>query len=380
MSSPRRVSLTLLASLALALAACGGDDDAGAADAGSPDADLPAFHDAVEGTWTWVDVPGNQCMNGSATGIGINLNRASDKLAIVFEGGGACFNDLSCFDVAHKNGYREADLATFAGTQGQQGLFDRTDASNPIRDWNIVMVPYCSGDVHIGNAEQGVGGRTQVGFQNTRRTAELVAAEFDGDLSQVLVTGMSAGGFGSAFNFDQIQQIFGDVPADLLDDSGPPLGNATLTPCLQQQIRTVWNVDSIIPTDCPQCISTGLSEMIPFLAGKYPQQRFGYISSLRDATIERFFGFGYPDCDNPSVPMADAPFQAGIEDMRDHIVSPLANAAMFSLDSSVHVWTWGKPLEEVQVGSVDLGTWMGELVDHADGWGNITPPITKPAN
>ena len=46
--------------------------------------------------WTWVPVPGSHCRDGSATGFGINVNPASKNLMIFLEGGGACFNALTC--------------------------------------------------------------------------------------------------------------------------------------------------------------------------------------------------------------------------------------------------------------------------------------------
>jgi hypothetical protein len=46
----------------------------------------PAF-DIPEMEWSWLDVPGAVCGNGSGTGIGLNPTSDSDKLVIWLRGG-----------------------------------------------------------------------------------------------------------------------------------------------------------------------------------------------------------------------------------------------------------------------------------------------------
>ena len=65
------------------VAACGG----GSGDSGGP----PTLGTTPQ-QWQYVAVDGTQCMNGSATGIGVNLGTSGD-VVIYLEGGGACFND-----------------------------------------------------------------------------------------------------------------------------------------------------------------------------------------------------------------------------------------------------------------------------------------------
>src|SRR5204862_7890970 len=128
----------------------------------------------------------------------------------------------------------------------------RSDADNPAAGWNYLFIPYGAGDVDAGSAESGFGGRTQIGYGNVARAATMAAAELPG-LAQVLLIGQSAGGFGATVNLDQVATIFGDVPVDLVDDSGPPLSTTYLTPCFQDMIREEWNLDAAIPADCDEC-------------------------------------------------------------------------------------------------------------------------------
>ncbi|MGH7328807.1 MAG: pectin acetylesterase-family hydrolase, partial [Polyangiaceae bacterium] len=106
-------------------------------------------------TWTWIDVPGTACGDGSPTGVGVNLTDKSDDVMIFLEGGGACWDGESCWGVAstsfYMNGYGATELATDPQIAAIFTL-DRSDADNPFRDKNLVFVPYCTGDSHSGNA------------------------------------------------------------------------------------------------------------------------------------------------------------------------------------------------------------------------------------
>jgi hypothetical protein len=372
-------SLRLSFAILLLAAACG-DNDKGDGLTGGPDAgdqaDAGPPFDVTEREWTWFPVDGSTCMDGSDTGIGLNLDYSSDKLVIFLEGGGACFNAISCGGVAHQDGFGEAELTELEPYFDASGILSRDDAANPVAGWSYVFVPYCTGDVHSGAQPDGAGGRDFVGYGNVTRAAQLVSDRMGGQLTQVLLTGQSAGGFGAAYNFDQVATIFGDVPVDLLDDSGPPMSNTYLTPCFQELVRDQWNLDATIPADCDECIDEeggGLIHLVDAMSEKYPERRLGIVTSLRDGTIRQFYGFGYPDCENPDGVMPGPDFQAGVEELRDDILAPLDNARAFTIDSTTHVWT-DNPLGETEVDGVTLGAWIGQLLDGSDGWENVTPP------
>ena len=56
----------------------------------------------------------------------------------------------------------------------------------------------------------------------------------------------------------------------------------------------------------------------------YPAQRLGLISSLQDATISYFLGFGQNNCsaiDGTPGPLPGATFQAGLIDLRDSLLA-----------------------------------------------------------
>jgi len=361
--------------VSLALVGCGsdssgdGDDDVGidAAPGGGP----PTLT-GTPGQWTWLDVPGTRCANNTATGMGVNLGTSSD-LVIFMEGGGACFNAFTCASVAHPNGFGASDLDSGIGGLGNQGLFDRTDAANPLKDATFIFLPYCTGDIFAGANESGFGGRTQVGYTNVGLYTDMLVAA-SAPVRRVVVTGSSAGGFGALYNYDRIQKAFGNRPTFLIDDSGPPLPDQWLTPCLQSQMRQYWNLAATLPTDCAACTNAeggGLANAIPYLADNHPSDRLGIITSTTDGVIRSFFGFGYPTCSSTNPLPADQ-YTAGLTALRTTVIGDRPNFKMFTISSGGHVWLFN-PFSETMSGGKTLGSWITELLNGSASWDHVNP-------
>jgi hypothetical protein len=52
---------------------------------------------APPGEWTWLDVAGSRCGNGSPTGIAVNVRPGAQRLVVLLEGGGACDSGQTCW-------------------------------------------------------------------------------------------------------------------------------------------------------------------------------------------------------------------------------------------------------------------------------------------
>jgi hypothetical protein len=290
-------------------------------------------------TWNWVPVDGAYCRNGSSTGIGINPNPNSDKLVILFEGGGACFDATTCqLNDAH---FDAADFDAFAASNSAgAGLFDRALLVNPVKDWNFVYVPYCTGDVHAGNNPQGfvvdVGPQQFVGYVNVGLYLEKLRPLFPA-VTQVLLTGVSAGGFGSLANYVQVARAFAPVPVIELDDSGPPMGAPYVAACLASHWIQMWNLDKTVLADCGADCSDPAQLLIGFqkhLAKTYADRSFALIDSTGDWVISTFFGFGSNDCSAFGV-LSQATFSAGLSDVRTQMAD-CANFGSFVFTGAEH--------------------------------------------
>ncbi|MDH5672635.1 MAG: pectinacetylesterase family protein [Myxococcales bacterium] len=276
--------------------------------------------------WTWHNIEGAVCRDGSDTGFYLHRG-TGDGLLIYFEGGGACSNDHYCaFNPANANQVLAGDgqvvlgSALGAGAGRQQpgvytdgshlgapaGVFDVNNSQNPFRDWSQVYIPYCTGDVHFGTNPAGMVPNlptTQkfVGYYNTRKFIGRIVPTFKDSVSKVVVAGSSAGGFGAALNFSMVQDAFGDVPVMVVDDSGPPFENDFMPVCMQKKWRATWGLNEAMPPDCDDCRDPQGGNMLrlsDFLMDKHPTARIAIISSMQDEVIRLFYSVGLLDCQN----------------------------------------------------------------------------------
>jgi hypothetical protein len=326
---------------------------------------------AEDGVWTWVDFPEAQCRDGSATGIGVRYGSGSG-VAIYFEGGGACFNAVTC--QANPSSFDGGDFNSYA-KNANGGIYDANNPDNPLADWTFIFVPYCTGDVHAGARPDasiaGVGGTQQfVGYLNVEKYLERIVPTFIADTDHVLVTGQSAGGFGAAFNYDRIADAFPGKKVTLLDDSGPPMSDAFMVPCLQKMWRDAWGLDDTMPADCANCFPAnggGIVNLGRYLGNKHTGQKLGLISSVGDNTIRFFFGFGNNNC-TPVLPSTTVErFTMGLNDLRDNwLDKPDDTWGTFYLSGEQHTWiTGGSFTSATSGGGVKLIDWVRDLLDGA---------------
>jgi hypothetical protein len=229
-------------------------------------ADRCAPVDGGEGTtpgcneWVKVELPGKVCGDGSPYKFFVNYSNKSNNLVIDFEPGGACWDYDSC---SGKTGIRGAAnphgiLDDHMSTYKYLNLLQRTD-QNPAADYNMVFVPYCTGDIHSGNkvatyTNAGDGGSDSLvfhhaGHENTLAVIDWVKTHFT-HVPKMLVTGCSAGGAGAIINYYFIRSGLGAAVqcGYLLDDSGPIFHSDGPSKQLHAKTRSAWNVDSVLDT------------------------------------------------------------------------------------------------------------------------------------
>ena len=306
--------------------------------------------------WIWYPIDGAICRDGSPAGLFARFT-SSTKLFIYFEGGGACTNLGFCnFNPQNVNkaisGDGQSVLGSALGVVDArqqpgvfsagllQGVFDDANAQNPLKDWNAVYIPYCTGDVHFGTRRNAtVPGVTQpqqfVGHLNTQKFVGRIVPTFKDKVDYVLLLGVSAGSFGAALNFSMFQDSFGSVKVDALLDSGPPFADQYMPVCMQKRWRDTWGLNDSLPPDCAECRSPDGGELINFanfLIKKHPNARLAMISSMQDEVIRLFFSMGVKDCANadtidpvaltvtqildPTIFFAAATYTDGLNDLR----------------------------------------------------------------
>jgi hypothetical protein len=188
--------LLVVAALATTIAACDGDDDgtgAGATTTTKAAAPTPSSTTAAgDQGWKRV-VPGGKCKCSDGSQFSFWVRKAKPKKVVLYlQGGGACFSAKTC--APGRDLYR-TNIGSDDGPSGQAGMFDLADKRNPFADYSIVYVPYCTGDVHIGNTTTTYAPGLTVrhkGYVNGTTALDHLAARFP-DATNVAVMGESAG-------------------------------------------------------------------------------------------------------------------------------------------------------------------------------------------
>jgi hypothetical protein len=161
----------------------------------------------------------------------------SKNLVVFFDGGGACFDNLTCtFPVVAglPSGVPQFFVPAIAPTTDpstQDGIFNADNLANPVRDWSFVYIPYCTGDLHIGSAtKQYFNAGNPVfplpptftiehrGFDNFMVVLDWIKKNVDAPKS-ILVAGSSAGGYGASANFPWIQETYPDAHMYVIADA-----------------------------------------------------------------------------------------------------------------------------------------------------------------
>jgi hypothetical protein len=321
---------------------------------------------ATSQTWTWVDFPDAYCANGTATGLGVNLSTASSNVVIYLEGGGACWDDLTCLTVMSASnfttGYSSSNFAsestdtTYLAEAG--GFFDRTASSNPFKDFSWVYIPYCTGDVFGGNNVTSFGTTPAwfVGARNIIAYLDRIVPTFP-SASSVYLMGSSAGGYGALLNWWRVQAAFGTIPVHMIDDSGTPVPPDVLMTSsagpmgYQPEQETAWNIDSTLPPGCTGC-TTRLDALFGYYATAFPNQRGALLSYTADTVLPSFYG------------ISTSEFTTGLNEIVSTDIAPTTNLKSFEYGGSGHVLAFSPTLA---TNNVSVMQFVSAMVQNS-GW------------
>ena len=177
-------------------------------------------------------------------------------------------------------------------------IFDRAAPGNPYKDYTFVFVPYCTGDVHAGATTQTYPPATQAWHHNGRVNVSKAFEYLQGALdapAKVVVSGASAGGFGSMLAFTKAKAAWPSAKAYLVNDSGPPL--PVIPDVTKDAWVAAWDLGTVVADVCgADCFTVAvpprikLDPILPKLARDHPADRFALLESTQDQTIRTFFG------------------------------------------------------------------------------------------
>ncbi|MFO0578524.1 MAG: pectin acetylesterase-family hydrolase [Polyangia bacterium] len=351
------------------LAACSSSPSTspdGGGDAGtSPAPAMPIT--APAGTWTFVDIAGSVCDDGTPTGIAISPSPTAGpggNLLIYFVGGGACWDYLTCA-LLNTSTHGPFGQAQFDALKGKLGgtVLDRTVANNPFADYHMVVVPYCTGDLHAGDnvaTYQGNGGTRVIhhkGYANVQAFLPRVQATWP-QPSKLVLTGSSAGGYGSTLNYDLFRTRFAAAKGYLIDDSGPLLVGDAVPKSLRDAWYTQWRLQSTVAGACADC-QADLSESVIALQSKYPQDRLSLLSYTQDQVIRAYMGG-----------ISAAEFQTDLYQLAVTRFDTAANSRTFFVTGDSHVLLTSPTVTSQ---GTSLLTFLTQQVSDAATWSTVRP-------
>jgi hypothetical protein len=217
----------------------------------TPEVTSPATTDAPATTevapiagWEQVTASG-ECMCADGSPYSYWIHRADpDKVVFFLQGGGACIDANTCTfgGIAYRSSLGVADDPNSFSS----GIFDFTDARNPLADYSFVFAPYCTGDVHLGNATHEYSTELIVqhkGSVNASTALNALATQFP-DTAQLVVTGESAGSVPTPLYAGLAHDLLPSAEITVLADGS---GGYPDDPAVNARVGALWGTEAAIP-------------------------------------------------------------------------------------------------------------------------------------
>jgi hypothetical protein len=344
-----------------------------------PAIDLAAYPtlmvNGAASNWRWIPFPDSTCGNGSTTGLAIDAGTSGDLL-VFFDGGGACWNYLTCAaGAAVDRGYDAAKFQVEARDYIPSSITNRAHLPAALAGATIVFVPYCTGDVHGGDAVAEYGVWPDVitwrhkGHANVMAYLKRMAATWPNP-GKVVVAGSSAGGFGALVNYEAFRWYWPRAQGYLIDDSGPALVNNDVPADFRQAWFDSWNLGVATDPFCLGC-RTNLSSAFTELSDMHPGDRLAFVSHTQDKVMGPFM-----------LSTTGAEFETAIRRLEQDVLRPTANVRAFYelLDDHMMLTPLATPAPvdldytaSHVVGTTSLADWIQAMVDD-QAWGTLMTP------
>jgi hypothetical protein len=290
------------------------------------------FRPGAYGEWQTIQLgaeTGAVCGNGSPYKFFVNRVADTRNTLIYMEGGGACWDYASCTGQTGVRGARNPngipdDYMSLLnpGASLVSPFVTRISPFDAVKTqkWNIVYVPYCTGDIYTGDKvavynDPSGANAPLVWHHNGLRNTRAVVSWLKDNLprpTKMLSHGCSAGGAGSLINYQHLRRDMAPTRGYLLNDSGPIFntprdGDPQTYPSvpLQALIRQAWGLDnnngpvSYLKAGLPALDTNQLGTLYNSISSKYSSDRLGHTHFWQDQnyssySYERF----YPEIQN----------------------------------------------------------------------------------
>lgn len=262
--------------------------------------------------WQRVAPAGAVCGNGSQYKFWYYDSPTSNNMVVMFEGGGACWDYDTCsgragvLGASNPNGlpdnYIDGMMPRYVSplvNGADPGLPFRAKDNIATNGWDVVYMPYCTGDVHTGNNTKTYVDPTGAnpplvwrhnGYNNTVAAANFLRSRFP-SIGKLLVTGFSAGGVGTATQYYTMRRTLKPTKGYSLNDSGPlfPAPNSSYKSWqLHKTIEAAWNLPSLFSLFPATFTPSDYGSATKTLALEFPSDYHAYTGYSSDYNFSRF--------------------------------------------------------------------------------------------
>jgi len=326
------------------------------------------------------------------------LSAVNDQeLVLEFMGGGACRDFYSC--TLKSSGWSGGETTSLwisenlamnsivQATVPVEGctipivggeMWNWCDERHPYKRWTSIVVPYCTGDIHLGNATRTYvnGSSTETvrhrGAVNARVVLRWVKKVFP-NLKRIVVAGGSAGGFAAIVWSAHLADMYPEARVAAFSDSamhfpGPSNVSYTSMQLLQASwnfLNPLTNVPWLAAFNSQTILTQGfaiyrsfLQDLIPHYAGRLT---VGILTSLDDPSAMMFWKLlGGTTADwKPAV----------IEELHglEQSLSPVILRTFILAASAHHITSMGGlDMHTTEAQGVGLTSWMQALIECDD--------------
>jgi hypothetical protein len=355
----------MLAALALALlVACTGEEKTDPEDTGHGDLP-PLFGEDLAPGWNIIRPGGEtRCARDTPFVFAVRPG-TSRKVVVEYMGGGACWDEFSC-GFADALFTDDAEwIEAFEGMQGVgEGIYDETNPDNPIAEHHHVLVPYCTGDIHWGDADVVYGEGTDAevpilhrGAVNAQAVLDWMAQTYE-EPEQVVSVGCSAGAYGAIMWSAHLARLYPDADLVQLGDSGVGI----ITDDWFAESFPAWNAEAVFPSHIPaldpaqvDLIGTDAGYLYEEVAAFHPTARFAQFNAHADSTqITYYQAMGGGTAEDWTAQMLTR--VAGI-------AAAVPNFSSYVAGGSRHCIIGSDDLYALETDGVRVRDWFAEIID-----------------
>ena len=282
-----------------------------------------------------------------------------NRVLVEFRGGGACWNAFTC-SISDSLFQETADVPAFVQNEAQsRGIYDHADPKNPFKDWHHVFIPYCTGDVHWGDAtrtyDNGMGPFTiqHKGGVNARAVLDWLYENVPAP-EKVFVTGCSAGAYGAIMWSSHIRNHYKNSKVYQLADSGA----GVITDSFFQESFPQWNAEASYPLFIPNVdpnAFTRLPQLYTLIGATFPDMFLSQYNTQFDENQHFYYNaMGGGDANEWSQKM-----RANVSE----IEASTPNFSSYVAPGFVHCIIPSPEFFSVESAGVKLVDWINDVVN-----------------